>query len=432
MAPTERLVAAGFTGKLVAGRYKLINMIGAGAVGEVWLAEHIHMRKRFALKIIDSRIAMPEIVQRFEREAVAAANITHPSVVAGTDFGRDEDGCFFLVLEYVAGVSLRKLVEAGPVAPKRALAMAKQILAAAGAAHAKGVVHRDLKPENVMLVERDDVDPRVATKDTVKVLDFGIAKVDPNTLGVKASIPPPSGQNLTRAGTIWGTPTYMAPEQAAGETVDPRADLYAVGVILYEMITGRPPFEGEPLEVIAKQIGEDAPPLKKKAPAETLLTTEVEAVVAALLKRNRDERPADVAAATEMIEAAERSYLEPPAGTVTEVQIAQRPSFVDRLRMRDRRAIAIVSAALMILVAVPLILVLSGSPPPVEDDESSRPKKKETTHAAKPSASAAPSASASAAPSTSSSVAATSTANKGTTSGGKNEKGFGKLKSLFK
>jgi len=425
MAPTERLVAAGFTGKLVAGRYKLISMLGAGAVGEVWLAEHIHMRKRYALKIIDARIATPEIVHRFEREAVAAANITHPSVVAGTDFGRDEDGCFFLVLEYVAGVSLRKLVEAGPVPPKRALGIAKQILAAAGAAHAKGVVHRDLKPENVMLVERDDVDPRVATRDTVKVLDFGIAKVDPNSIGVKhPSMPPPAGENLTRAGTVWGTPTYMAPEQALGEPVDPRADIYAVGVIMYEMITQKPPFEGQPLEVIAYQIGHDAPPLSKKAPADAKLTPELEALVATFLKRSRDERPADVAEATALIEAAERTLVEAPK-VVVAPQPSQRPSFIDRLKHRDRKAIAMVSGAFMILIAVPLILILAKSPSPVDEEETARPKKHADV------ASAAPSASASTAPSPSSSVA-TAPAKKSTTSTKSNEKGFGKLKSLFK
>ena len=425
MAPTERLVAAGYTGKLVAGRYKLERMLGAGAVGEVWLAEHIHMRKRYALKLLDARVATPDIVARFEREAVAAANITHPSVVAGTDFGRDEDGTFFLVLEYVAGISLRKLIESGPLKPKRALGIARQILAAVGAAHIKGVVHRDLKPENVMIVERDDIDARVATgKDAIKVLDFGIAKIDPNSVASRKSIPPP--QNLTRAGSVWGTPTYMAPEQAVGETVDARADIYAVGVLLYEMITGKPPFEGEPLEVIAHQVNEDAPPLSAKAP-DGGTTPELESTVATLLRRSRDERPADVAAAIVLIDAAEASLA---TETLPRVVLDARPppqaSLVERIRQRDKKVLIGIAIVAALVLAVPLVLFMTRRPPIAEEETRAPRKKHEATTS---SATEAASASGSAAPSGSGSQAAkkpTSTTTKS------NEKGFGKLKSLFK
>jgi serine/threonine protein kinase len=426
MAPTERLVAAGYTGKLVAGRYKLERMLGAGAVGEVWLAEHIHMRKRYALKLLDPRIATPEITARFEREAVAAANIMHPSVVAGTDFGKDEDGSFFLVLEYVNGVSLRKLIEAGPVTPKRALGIARQVLQAVGAAHVKGVVHRDLKPENVMIVERDDIDPRVATsKDTIKVLDFGIAKVDPNSVASRKSVPPP--ENLTRAGTVWGTPTYMAPEQAVGEPVDARADIYAVGVVIYEMITGKPPFEGEPLEVIAHQVNEDAPPLAKKAPADTQLTPELEATVGALLRRPRDERPADVNAAITLIDAAERSLGTAPARVVVDARPSMRPAW-----WRNR---ALVGAIAAIVVLTSIILVVATRAPPEGDEETKPHRKHSAGHA---SASTTASTASSPAPSAPASATATgtatgtATAKKPTSNTPSNEKGFGKLKSLFK
>lgn len=426
MAPTERLVAAGYTGKLVAGRYKLERMLGAGAVGEVWLAEHIHMRKRYALKMLDARVATPEIVARFEREAVAAANITHPSVVAGTDFGRDEDGTFFLVLEYVAGISLRKLIESGPIAPQRALGIARQVLAAVGAAHIKGVVHRDLKPENVMIVERDDVDARVATgKDTIKVLDFGIAKIDPNSVASRKSIPPPQ-QNLTRAGAVWGTPTYMAPEQAVGETVDARADLYAVGVLLYEMMTGKPPFEGEPLEVIAHQVNEDAPPLSAKAP-ELQTTPELEATVATLLRRPREERPADVAAATALIDAAERSLrTETLPRVILDTRPSQRASLIERIRQRDKRLLAFLALAASLILAVPLILFLTHKPAP-EEEEAVAPHKKHQGGAA----TASESSSASASPSSSATASGSQVAKKPPPTRS-NEKGFGKLKSLFK
>jgi serine/threonine protein kinase len=205
-----------------------------------------------------------------------------------------------------------------------------------------------------------------------------------------------------------------------------------VGVILYEMITQKPPFEGEPLEVIAHQIGHEAPPLSKKASPETKLTPELEALVASLLHRDREQRPADVTTATAMIEGAERSLRElheaqAPA-VVIDARPSQRPSFVDRLKQRDRRALALVSGALMLLIAIPLILLLGRSAPPVEDEEASRPKKKH--HEAAEASAAAASTSASAASSTTSSAA--STAKKPTTSTKSNEKGFGKLKSLFK
>lgn len=422
MSPTERLVAAGFTGKVVAGRYKLERMLGAGAVGEVWLAEHVHMRKRYAMKLIDARIATPEIAMRFEREAVAAANIVHPAIAVGTDFGRDEDGAFFLVLEYVEGRSLRALIKEGPISPARALHIARQVLGAAGAAHQKGVVHRDLKPENVMLAEKEGADPRAPRpKDVVKVLDFGIAKVDPKTLGTKPSIPPPGGtSNLTRAGTVYGTPIYMAPEQALGESVDARADLYAVGVILFELITGKPPFEGEPLEVIAHQVNEDSPALSTRT--KEPITRELDAFVAALLSRDRDKRPADVPAALALLDEAERSLAAP---TLTEpVKIVPAP-------VRRKRLPWIVAGAAT-LVLLPLLIFFVTRTPSVEDEESdAKPKKKHVAAVApSPSPSPSPSVSASATASSSASVAKSQTASK--KSSGGNEKGFGKLKGLFK
>jgi eukaryotic-like serine/threonine-protein kinase len=405
VAPTERLVAAGFTGKIVAGRYKLERPLGAGAVGEVWLAEHIHMRKKYALKMLDARVATPDIVARFEREAVAAANISHPSVVHGTDFGRDEDGTFFLVLEYVQGVSLRKLIEGGPIPAKRALGFARKILAAVGAAHTKGVVHRDLKPENVMIVDDDR-----SARDTIKVLDFGIAKIDPNSIASRKSIPPPQ-QNLTRAGTVWGTPTYMAPEQAMGETVDARADIYAVGVLLFEMISGRPPFEGEPLEVIAHQVNEDAPLLSSVAPN---ITPELDATVATLLKRPREERPEDVAAATALIDAAERSL---------KIATPPTPAVEPKKPKLEKKQIMIIAGAVAALVLFTVVIVMATRPAPVEEETTRHPHKHSPSVSTSASASAAPSTS------TSASVAKKPTT---TTKSGNNEKGFGKLKSLFK
>ncbi len=237
-------------GQVLAERYQIEELLGSGGMGAVYRGTHIHMRKAVAVKVLHREMTMhPEVVARFEREAVAAARIEHPNVATATDFGRLEDGSFYLVLEYVEGRSLRELLDTEQKLPAlRALHITAQIVAALGAAHAAGIVHRDLKPDNVMLVERKG-DP-----DFVKVLDFGIAKLSAeDTAGQPA---------LTQIGSVFGTPEYMAPEQAKGEPVDARADLYTVGLLLYEMLSGRTPFEHEDMiAVLTAQMTQPPPPL---------------------------------------------------------------------------------------------------------------------------------------------------------------------------
>src|SRR5690606_37431266 len=221
----------------LAGRYRIERMLGAGGMGTVYRARYVHMRKTVAVKVLHREMThLPEVVARFEREAVAAANIEHPNVAAATDFGRLENDSFYLVLEYIEGQSLtERLDREGVFPPPLALHIVRQIADALATAHAAGVVHRDLKPDNVMLVERDG-DPGF-----VKVLDFGIAKVD-MTGGDQ--------QALTKLGSIFGTPDYMAPEQAAGRAVDGRAELYALGIMLYQMLVGRTPFQHDDMVVV--------------------------------------------------------------------------------------------------------------------------------------------------------------------------------------
>ena len=224
--PTQTPAATSLVGQVVSGRYRILSLLGEGGMGAVYLAEHTLMRKRVALKLLHAEMSRDEeVLARFRREAEAAAHVEHPNVAAATDFGQTDDGAFFLVLEYVEGTSLRDTLQKGALSAERSLHVARQIALALERAHGAGIVHRDLKPENVMLVQRGD-DP-----DFVKVLDFGIAKVE-------SHLQRDAGQPLTRLGTILGTPEYMAPEQALGEAVGPGADLYAVGVILYEMLTG--------------------------------------------------------------------------------------------------------------------------------------------------------------------------------------------------
>jgi eukaryotic-like serine/threonine-protein kinase len=269
-------------GTILAGRYRIEQLLGSGGMGAVYRAEHVHMRKAVAVKVLHREMtAFPEVVARFEREAVAAGRIDHPHVVSASDFGQLDDGSFYLALEFVEGHSLSKLVDShGALPPERALRITRQIAEALNAAHSVGIVHRDLKPDNVMLVVKD-TDP-----DYVKVLDFGIAKIKVEGAGDQPA--------LTQIGTVFGTPEYMSPEQARGETVDARADLYTVGVILYEMLSGMSPFKDEDLVVVlTRHLTADPPPL----PAS--LDPMIQDLVLLLLRKNPTER---VQTAAELIE----------------------------------------------------------------------------------------------------------------------------------
>jgi hypothetical protein len=251
--PTDDLV-----GQVLVGRYRVLKLLGVGGMAAVYQAEHVHMRKLVALKVLHRELALrSEVVARFEREAIAAGRIDDPHVVAAMDFGRLENGAFYLALEHVQGVDLAHVMARTRLDLWRAVEITKQILLALVAAHAAGVVHRDLKPENVMLVQRAD------QADFVKVLDFGIAKV---TLEEQRESVLPGGL-LTQFGSVFGTPEYMAPEQAAGLIVDHRADLYTVGVMLYEMLAGEPPFHDDDAgRVLEQQFKAPPPPLPEQIP----------------------------------------------------------------------------------------------------------------------------------------------------------------------
>ncbi|MES1183791.1 MAG: protein kinase [Myxococcales bacterium] len=262
-------------GTVLAGRYRIERLLGSGGMGSVYRAEHVLMRKACAVKVLHREMTqVKEVVARFEREAVAAARIEHPNVATATDFGQLENGSFYLVLEFIEGKSLSQLIaDHGALPEERALLIARQIADALSAAHAAGIVHRDLKPDNVMLVTKD------GSNDFVKVLDFGIAKV-------KIEEADPNQQALTRLNTVMGTPEYMSPEQARGEPVDVRADLYTVGVILYEMLSGTSPFRHEEFVVVlTKKLTEDPPALPEHVSPAT------RELVAELLQRAPDDRP---------------------------------------------------------------------------------------------------------------------------------------------
>ncbi len=272
-------------GTILGGRYFIERLIGEGGMGAVYQAEHTHMHKRLAVKVLHPEMSrMPEVVARFEREAMAAAHIEHPNVATATDFGKLDDGSFFLVLEYVEGKSLREAIAEGRMELGRALHVMRQIGSALGRAHGLGIVHRDLKPENVMLVARD------GDASFVKVLDFGIAKVPVGELVGEHKVP---GQALTQLGMVYGTPEYMAPEQALGQAVDPRADLYALGVMTFEMITGNRPFEHESkVTLLGMHVTAPIPSMIERAP-DANVPPEVDAIVKKLLAKEASGRFAD-------------------------------------------------------------------------------------------------------------------------------------------
>jgi eukaryotic-like serine/threonine-protein kinase len=280
-------------GQTISDRYRIEKMLGEGGMGAVYQAEHTLMRKRMAIKVLHPEMTrLPEVVARFEREAMAAAHIDHPNVVTATDFGKLEDGSFFLALEFVEGKSLREVIADGRLDLGRSLHIGRQIGAALQRAHSLKIVHRDRKPENVMLVDRDG-DP-----DFVKVLDFGIAKVQIGELTEEAP-GGPAQPLLTQAGMVYGTPEYMAPEQALGQPVDPRADLYALGIIMYEMLCGVRPFDAESkVALLGMQVTAPVPPMIIKAP-DASVPVEVEVLVKHLLEKEAAARIGD---AKEVIE----------------------------------------------------------------------------------------------------------------------------------
>jgi serine/threonine protein kinase len=279
-------------GAVVGDRYRIVSRIGIGGMGAVYRAEHTMMRRDLAIKVLLSELCgREEFARRFEREAESASRLTHPNIITVTDFGRTPGGQLFLAMEFLAGDSLSTLIKQGPLPRQRALGIVRQILRALDHAHGAGVVHRDLKPDNIMLVERD------GQRDVVKILDFGIAKVTEPTSG---------GEVLTQAGVIFGTPEYLSPEQAVGEAVDARADLYAAGVILYEMLVGRRPFESDDKVKIISMHLSHAPPRMRAVNPEADVSPALEQVVLQAMEKHRENR---FASATAVLQALEDSEL---------------------------------------------------------------------------------------------------------------------------
>jgi serine/threonine protein kinase len=268
-----------YIGKTLAKKYRVEALIGEGGMGKVYRARQLALDKPVVLKVLRQSLLSDErTVARFQREAKAASRLNHPNSISILDFGQAEDGALFIAMEFVPGQDLHQILTRDwPLPEARVVRIVSQVLSALSDAHSAGVIHRDLKPENIMVEQRRN-DP-----DFVKVLDFGIAKI--------TDASGDDGPALTRAGFVCGTPEYMSPEQARGAQLDHRSDLYAVGVILYQLTTGLLPFESDSAVGFAtKHLTEEPLPPTRRRP-EARISASMERLILRALSKNPDDRP---------------------------------------------------------------------------------------------------------------------------------------------
>lgn len=331
-APVDPLV-----GHTLDEKYLLEERLGIGGMGTVYRARHLLIDRAVAVKVLNPRFVEDEAAQtRFRREAKAAGRLQHPNAVTVTDFGQTADGYVYIVMELLLGRTLRDvLAKEAPLDPARSVSLMLQVTAAVSAAHEAGIIHRDLKPANIFIVQNSEV-PAV-----VKVLDFGIAKLAADTLDE-------DDPTLTIMGVMIGTPRYMSPEQCDGVELTPAADVYSLGVILYEMLTGMVPFSGSsPLAIALKHATDPPRPPREIVPT---IPAELEQVVLQALEKLPADRPADAAVFHRLLtDTAERLGLEHAASTSAPDLAALRgigtesPSgrlVIDLSRLRENRAAA--------------------------------------------------------------------------------------------
>jgi len=325
-------------GKTLNEKYCIEARLGIGGMGTVYRARHVLIDRLVAIKILNQRFVEDDSARaRFQREAKAAGRLQHLNAVSVTDFGETPEGYVYIVMELLEGRTLREIVaKEAPLEIARAVSIMLQTSAAVAAAHEAGVIHRDLKPANIFVTQRSDV-PAV-----VKVLDFGIAKVAAETLDDD------DPKNLTQVGVMIGTPRYMSPEQCNGLTLTPSADVYSLGVIFYEMLTGSVPFSGSSPLAIALKHASDYPRPPREIVAS--IPEDLEWLVLRTLEKRPEDRPADASEfRTELFEIAERLGLEHAA--ITEVPDletlrgvgVQSPSgrlVIDIAKLRENRALS--------------------------------------------------------------------------------------------
>ncbi len=324
---------------MIDGRYRVIRRLGSGGMADVYLAEDTQLGRQVALKVLYRRFAEDsEFVERFRREASSAAGLQHPNVVSVFDRG-EWDGTYYIAMEYLPGRNLKQVVrDYGALDPALAVDLVMQILKAARFAHRRGIVHRDIKPHNVIV---DD-------EGRAKVTDFGIARAGTS--------------DMTETGSIMGTAQYLSPEQAQGHPVDARADLYSIGIVLYELLTGRLPFDAEsPVTIALKQVSEDPVPPMQLNPA---VSPALDSVVMRALRKDPGERFQDADSFMAALESAIAG------GYVETVAVAEDP--IEALEEQDRRnwnRIAIIALIVLALagLAIGAWLLLAGDKTSVPD-----------------------------------------------------------------
>ena len=328
----------------LAGQYEFLGKIGEGGMGVIYKARHIALNQMVAIKMMHVNRLDEGKVLRFQQEAKAVSALDHPSIVRVRDFGISESGQPHMVLDFIDGVTLEQFIKThGPLSLRDAKDMAVQICDAIGHAHSRNVLHRDLKPSNIMLVYRENDCP------LVKIVDFGIAKVtDPDR---------EQGMSLTRTGEVFGSPFYMSPEQTAGKELDKRSDIYSVGCVLFEALTGTPPFVGQnAIETLIKHTSE-APPTLQEASLGRDFPVELQAVVSKVLAKDPAARYQDMSSLkTALISAFDN---------VSAAQASKASSEKSRKMLSRPKLIAAVAAGCALCIALVAIVLMNSKAPPV-------------------------------------------------------------------
>ena len=319
-----------FPAGTILGSYRLLKQIGAGGMGRVFVAEHARLGRKVALKVLRSEYSGNiEAVKRFFAEARAVNCINHENIIEVSDFVENPGGASFFIMELLRGTELRSLQDReGPLPLARAINIALQVCRGVGAAHDAGVIHRDLKPDNIFITDRD------GRRDFVKLLDFGVAKLTNSTLDEASTF-------KTSAGIVVGTPDYMAPEQALGNAVDQRCDIYALGVILFEMVAGRRPFVARTAREVMVQHMTAAPPRPSQLNPAYQIPVELEDLILDCLRKDPEERPASIKEVEQRLQLILDDFIMGDTGLA--------PRW--RPRVRLDRALAAVGVALLLVSA---------------------------------------------------------------------------------
>ncbi|MDP3275787.1 MAG: serine/threonine-protein kinase [Deltaproteobacteria bacterium] len=283
LAAIESAQGDSMLGTTVADRYVVVGRVGAGGMGTVYRAEQVGMHREVALKVLRRDLGRdPETSARFHREARTLSQLRHRNTVTVFDFGQTKDGLLFLAMELLEGEMLSaKIKREGPLDVLYAIRVALGVLGSLDEAHNQAIIHRDLKPDNIFLALAPS--SRESEREIVKVVDFGIAKIRDGERGLDAL--------QTQEGTVFGTPRYMSPEQAQGKPIDGRSDLYAIGVLLFHMLTGHPPFTDDDAVIVMAHHIKTVPTLVRQEVPERLIPESLEALVAGALSKDPDKRP---------------------------------------------------------------------------------------------------------------------------------------------